>query len=172
MSSVVSTVLLVAVVVVLATSVGTVALTLGDGPDEPTPVVSSVTGDLTASGGSATEKSVLLRHEGGDDVDVSEIEIVVEKADGDERGRLVGLPAEEDELEAANIEGDDIFDERDGYLAGSLTLADDDGVWSAGEAMRFRLTGALDPGDRVAVTLVHTESGGVIGRTTLTATDS
>lgn len=170
-SNVVGVVLLVGLVVVLASAVGTASVGVLDESVKPAPYVASAHGELTASGLEATEKSVLLVHEGGDAVNLSAVHIVVRKVGQGREGRLVGLPSADDTLDADEFEGDDVFDNRDGFIAGAITLEDGDGVWEAGESIRFRLAGPLPPGETVIVRMVHVKTRTVLFECTLTATE-
>jgi FlaG/FlaF family flagellin (archaellin) len=168
-------ILMVAITVILAALVGTLALGLGEETENSGPRVSVSTDQLTADGGTNDDQVVRLTHENGDTLDVSNLEIVVRLEETDATTRLVNLPVTSDSIDPANFEGDDILDQGD-ETEGAISddTPDTDGEWSAGETIRFRVKKSDDgydiaPGDEVTVRIVHTPSGEVVVRETLVA---
>jgi FlaG/FlaF family flagellin (archaellin) len=173
-SPVVSTVLLVAVVVILASTVSVVTFGLTSQVDEPAPVVAQSSGQLVRDVSGGADQIVNVTHEAGDTIQVEHIEVAVDASDAcGKRGRLVDLPDEAVGRPSPDqIEGDDIFDDYspDG---GALDPTTGDTEFSAGDTIRFRLTSGECPlaeGDRITVRIVHLPSGAVVIEKTLTAT--
>ncbi|MFC7077467.1 type IV pilin [Haloarcula halophila] len=175
-SPVVSTVLLVAVVVMLASTVSVVTLGFPSQVGEPAPVVAQSSGqlvrDVTGPGG-RYDQVVNITHEAGDTIQVEHVEVAVDATDAcGKRGRLVDLPDEAVGSGSPNhIEGDHIFDYHSPE-GGALDPTTGDTAFSAGDTIRFRLTNgacSLADGDRITVRIVHTPSGAVVVEKTLTA---
>jgi flagellin-like protein len=167
LSSVVGTVTLVALVVVLATGVlaaGMAMATFGD--PQPVATVEAATTTAACGGCGPDDQVVRLRHRNGDPLPMADLEFIV-SVPGRESARLVDLPLSTNCVRDTHVEGPDLFDGRCGRVGGSLTSvgADSDGVWRAGETVRFRLQKRairLAPGDEVTVSVVHTPSGSVV----------
>lgn len=164
-SAVVGTVVLTALVAVLAMGVfatGTAVEALDDPPQSVVAEAADVTAGCAGCG--PDDQVLRLSHHGGDAVPLDDVALAVEIPGRDLRTRLVDLPLPTNCLSDAHVEGPDLFDGRCSRVSGSLTAvgADDDGVWSAGETVAVRLRKSavrLDPGDDVVVRLVHTPSG-------------
>lgn len=176
-SPVVSTVLLVAVVVILASTISVVAFGFTSQVDESAPVVAQSSGQLVrdVTGGPAgrTDQTVNITHEAGDTVQVENIEVAVDASDAcGKRGRLVDLPDNAVGYGSPDgIEGDDIFDDASPE-GGALDPTTGDTEFSAGDTIRFRLTNSECPladGDRITVRVVHLPSAAVVIEKTLTA---
>jgi len=75
-TTVVSTILMVAIVVILAASVSVASLSFAEDINEPAPIVADTTGEFEA-GGSLDEQLVRITHIAGERISVNEIEIVV-----------------------------------------------------------------------------------------------
>lgn len=176
-SSVLSTVLLVAVVVVLAATVSVFVLDIGDGVESEAPVVSQSSGELRADAAGSDDQTVRLTHQVGDTLRVRNLEIAVdaERACG-KSGRLVNLPAPGGDPQPTStyVRGDDLFDNSANSVTGPI--GEDgvtvDGTWSAGETATFRIANgacSLSPGERITVRVVHTPSGAVLIEQVLTA---
>ena len=174
LSSVLGAVTLVALVVVLATSVLAAGLAMGS-LGGPPPSATLELEDTTAAcvGCGPDDQRLTLRHRSGEDLPMDAIELVV-VAPGHDPARVVDLPLSGNCLGDSHVEGPDIFDGRCGRVAGPLTAvgADSDGAWSAGETVVVRLRkGAvrLDEGDTVTVRVVHASSGTLIAERAVTA---
>jgi flagellin-like protein len=169
-SPVVGTVLLVALVAVLATGVLAAGAALESLDDPPPSVVTEGKPIPAACDGCGPSDQVLrLQHAGGDAVEMSNVAVVVVVPAHDLRGRLVDLPVETNCLGDAHVAATDIFDGRCGRVGGTLTAVgtDADGVWHAGETLRVRLRKSavrLTPGEEVTVAVVDTASGGTVTR--------
>lgn len=166
---------MVAITVVLAALVGTLALGIGDETGRSGPTI-SVSADPLEAGGSP-DQVVRLVHENGDTVDVSALEFTVTLEATGASTRLVDLPVSSNTIDASNVEGDDILSQGPGDTTGSISSIspDTDGEWSSGEFVRFRIKETDDgyvmsPGDEVTVRIIHTESESVLVDRTLVAT--
>jgi len=175
-SSALATILLVAVVVILAATLSVFALDFLSGLDEPAPAIAESSGEFLPQDG--FEGGVVqLTHLAGDSVPVSDIEISVRAGcdSGTRQGRMVNLPAGAgNDISAADgqIEGDNIFDERslnsidnavDGISNGGALLHNDE--YTAGETTIFRIPASkctLTAGSEISVRVVHAPSQAVI----------
>ncbi len=166
-SPVIGTVLVVAITVILAATIGGLLLTSTGTLQEPAPTIASATGELTTKGGFPTFNGavVSLTHEAGDTVQVADLEIVVDASNAcGKRGRIVNLPlGSNNKVDADNIEGTDIFDGR------SITGETDppyvllEPQWEPTETLSFQIAScSLDEGDRLTVQVVHEPSRAVI----------
>ena len=150
-SSVVAAILLVAVVVVLASTVSVVAFGFADDVARPGPVVGESTGTFVEQDGD-TGGIVRLTHVAGDTIQVSDIEVAVDAdcSGTTRRGRLVGLPAT-------------IFDQRSLNRFGGGALLQRS--YSAGDTIVFRIPASkcdIDDGATVGVRVVHTPTNAVV----------
>ncbi|MEF8978816.1 MAG: type IV pilin [Haloarculaceae archaeon] len=138
-SSVVGTLLLAAIAVLAATTVGVVATV------EPPPV--TPTARLSASADAGTDR-IALTHETGDTLAVSDLSLTV-AVDGEELDRQPPVPF----FAARGFESGP---------TGPFNVATADRTWSAGETAAVRLASTndptLSPGSRIEVT-VATEAG-------------
>lgn len=182
-SPVLSTVLMVAVVVVLGATISVFAFTFLDSVDDPAPNIAQTSGAFVPQDGD-DGGIVQITHEAGDSVRVSDIEIAVRAAcaGGTKQGRIVNLPAgsgnDIDESDG-QIEGDNIFDERSLTTISNKVSGVDDGgallhneAYDAGETILFRIPSGdctLESGSEVSVRVVHTPSEAVIIEQELTA---
>jgi flagellin-like protein len=175
-SPVISTILMVAVVVILAAVISTFVLGLGEKVEDPGPNVGQSSGDLEANAAGNDNGIVRLRHVAGDVIEVADMEVAVDASSAcDKRGRLVALSLDETSgIQDGNVEGDDIFDQR----PMSFHPLDDHGAleqseFSAGERLQFRIPNnkcALSVGDEVTVRVVHVPTNSIVIEEELTAT--
>ena len=182
-SPVVAVVLMVAIVVVIAASVGWVGLGFSEQLREPAPNVAESNGELRTQEG-YDGGVVRITHVAGDSVQVSNIEIAV-TVDGTEetqRARIQNLPATAvnfgfEGFSNANLEqGDESFISKGTYSStwdiGALHETNSNTL-SAGSSFEFRINGytgiELSSGDRVTVRIIHTPSDSIIIRQDLTA---
>ncbi|MDS0220765.1 type IV pilin N-terminal domain-containing protein [Haloarcula sp. S1AR25-5A] len=169
-SPVIGVVLMLAITVLLAATVGGFVLSETAALDDPTPTVARSTGSFTTGpSGGCGENTVAIRHAGGDSVPADEIEIAVRLPDTDTRARLVDLPVSGTALSAANTDDPDnvVYD----YCVGGV-IADGGQPWSAGRMIAFQLNaggGTVEPGDTIDVRVVHAPSNGVLAAVELTA---
>jgi FlaG/FlaF family flagellin (archaellin) len=161
---------MVAVVVVLASTVSVFAFGFTGDVNQPAPIVAQSSGELVYDRPGSNDQIVRLTHVAGDGLDVSELEIAVDATEAcGKHSRMVNLPT--NTLGPANYNGDDIFD----YFSpdGGQLDTSADGTWSAGETATFRLANTeceLNDGDTVVIRVVHTPTNSVIIKETLTAT--
>ncbi len=179
-SPVVAVVLTVAIVVVIAGSIGAVGFGLTDELSEPAPNVAESNGELRTQDG-YDGGIVRITHVAGDPVSVSNIEIIVtvDASDGTGKARIVNLPSDYGSSDGIpftdeNIEGDDILSKGSGSEDWDARVLHTDykNTLEAGSWFEFRLkkTGIeLTPGDTVTVRVVHTPSQSVIIEQELTA---
>lgn len=169
-SPVIGVVLMLAVTVLLAATVGGYALNTTAGLDQRTPTVARSTGSfVTGPYGGCGENAVVIRHAGGDSVPADEIEVAVRLPDAGTRARLVDLPVSGTALSASNADDPDnvVYD----YCVGGVIAAGGQ-RWSAGRTITFQLNaggGTVEPGDSIEVRVVHTPSNGVLTAVELTA---
>jgi len=187
-SPVVSTILVVAIVVILATTISVTVLDTTEEINEPAPNVAETTGEFEP-GNEDDEQIVQVTHVAGESVDVEDIEIIVQ-ADGPDGdlptdARLVDLPADEDSIDLENIDGDDDLIDRSAGAGFSdfedkVIVEEDTNVWEAGDTIQFRIgvTGAdfrdspesnNPEADELEITIVHTPSDAIIFEDTFTA---
>ena len=173
---VISTILFVAITVILAAVIATIAFDIGSETEDTGPVVGQSSGELVKDVDGSNDQIVRIHHIAGDPVTVSEIEIVVtaQCTDGRKTGRLVDLPENAVDWGGTDkVRGDDIFDGTSPE-GGQLDPDADtfDGQWTAGETIRFRIRNGgceLTEGDGVMVRVVHTPTNAVVVKETLTA---
>ena len=177
---VISTILMVAIVVILAATVSVSFLGVAEDSIEPAPNVADTTGEfaVTPPGETAGSKQIVrITHIAGEGVAVSELEIVV-RASGpslDTTARLVSLPADDTTVDGKNIEGNKGLITKN--KAVQVIQEDDSNVWSAGQTIAFRInTGEADfreppkggnpNADELEVIIVHTPSNAIISENT------
>jgi flagellin-like protein len=169
-SPVIGTILLVAVVVILASVLSVFVFDVGQQLRSPGPTVSQSSGELVRDVSGGDDQIVRLTHLAGDRLDVSELEIAVDATDAcGKQSRIVNLPT--NTLGSANYNGDDIFD--DYSPDGGQLDTSADGIWSAGETATFRLASTeceLNKGDTLTIRVVHLPTNSVVIKETLTAT--
>ena len=179
---VISTILMVAIVVILAATASVFFFDVAGSVTEPAPNVADTTGEFEVADGRAGDKQLVkITHIAGDGVRVNELEIVV-RATGpgvDTDARLVDLPADGSSFENKNFadgDPDNLIDDGDS-TKNSVIISDGIDVWSAGQTITFRInTGTADfrngetpDADELEVVIVHTPSGTIISQNTFTA---
>lgn len=174
-SPVIASILLVAIVVILAATVSVFAFGFIEDVNQPGPIVGQSSGELVPQDGS-DDGIVRINHIAGDTIQVSNMEIIVDASDAcGKQGRLVNLPVPSggNDIDQSNIEGDDIFDQRAyGYDAVPGPNAIHRSEYTVGEQIAFRITGGPCPihqGDEITVRVVHTPTKSVVITETLTA---
>ncbi len=151
MSSVVATVLLIAVVLVVAVAAGNFALSFADSTQEPAPQVHASMAPVEASDGYLN-----ITKNGGDELRVSELEIQIRNASGGGTVRLVDLPASGG-LGGSNLEGDGgMVDNGSGVIVGGSGVE-----WTAGDEIGVRLPN-VKSGDRIVVRIIHPETDSIV----------
>jgi flagellin-like protein len=192
-SPIVSTVLTVAIVVILAASVSVFVLDFGEEVDDPAPVVGQSSGELTPNededGFSIPGGGIIsITHVAGDDLNVGDIEVVVDATDAcGQTARVLALPGPTPSRTATSPDylpfddgnfrsGDDSFLSQgtggQKWSAGVLH-AETSNTFDAGSSFELRIapTSGCDvrPGDRITVDVVHVPSNAVIISQELTA---
>ena len=167
---VISTILMVAIVVILAAVISTFAIGFTENLNEPAPNVADTTGEFLINEPDAFDNQfVRITHIAGDSVAVEDIEIVVrvDGSDDDEfpkEVRLIDFPDPDES-------GDNIVD------SNRINIGFD--TWSPGRSIEFRInTGQADfripenntgpEADELEVLIVHTPSRTIISEHTFT----
>jgi flagellin-like protein len=174
---VISTILMVAIVVVLAATASVFFLDVAGSITEPAPTVGDTTSVFEA-GGDLDQQVVSITYIAGEDVTLSELEMIV-RASGDHMDntqvRLVNLPPSLSTFDANSYEGNGNL--ASGYGVSDGVLFDDSTTWTAGKNIKFRIpVGAADfrtppnntgpEADKLEVVIVHTPSRAIISETT------
>jgi len=179
---VISTILMVALAVILAATVSVAFFDITENINEPAPIVGDTTGDFVVDAPTPSDNQfVRITHIAGESVRVEEIEIVV-RASGlgtrlPKETRLIALPASGSSLNNENVRGDLVT-----QGSGDDQIVDGDpGVtWSPGDTIQFRInTGAADfrideintdaKANTLDVSIVHTPYGEIISQSTFTS---
>ena len=173
---VVSTILMVAVVVILAAVLSVFALGFTEDTGGEAPIVGQSSGAFEAFEDGSDEQIVTIRHVAGDTIPVEEMEVAVSATckGGTKRGRLVELPVDGyygNAIGEQNVEGSDIFDGSYGQFYGDVGALDDD-TFTAGETIQFRIgKGDCEVPDSgtVTVRVIHVPTNAVVITQELTA---
>ncbi|ELZ42657.1 hypothetical protein C464_17417 [Halorubrum coriense DSM 10284] len=182
---VISTIFMVAVVIVLAATTSMFLLGVTEDINEPAPNVADITGEFELETDAFQSNQIVrITHVAGDDVSVDEMEIVV-RASGpgvNTEVRLINLPAKDWSIDSSNMQGDkNLIDSTSRTPSGAkiqnqVIVSADSNVWSTGDTIQFRIkTGAADfrdgetpDADKLKVIIVHTESNAIISESTFT----
>jgi FlaG/FlaF family flagellin (archaellin) len=164
-------VLIVAVIVVPAIAIGVFVIG-GEGAVNTGPQVEVETGPFVSgeTGSGGEDQTVVVRHSGGDSIDMTEASIHVSIPNQGREATLVNLPVGDRIDLEANVDGMDMFDRGFGGAGGAVTSTE----WSEGDELRFRIKysagGArLQPGDTVVVRMEDEESGSTVFETEIEA---
>lgn len=163
---VVSTVLIVAIVVLLAATISVFLIGATENLNEPAPIVGQTSGEFEPG---ADDQRVRITHIAGESVPAEELEIVVRASgpDVDTEARLVNLPEFDEEKDPENIISD-FYKEIE---------SNDPNTWSVGDTIQFEINvggadfreptvGSNPDADELTVLIVHTRSRAVIVRKT------
>jgi flagellin-like protein len=179
---VISTILMVAIVIILATVISTFALGLAENLTDPAPTVGQTSGEFEP-GSDSDQQIVRITHVAGDSVNIENIEIIVRASGpGDDlptEARLVDLPAE-GQFMTDNINGNgDLISSR--TSTADIIEEDSSNTWGAGKTIEFRIgVGGADFRDPVPnynedheaneleVIIVHTPSNSILSEHTFT----
>jgi flagellin-like protein len=179
---VISTILMVAIVVILAAVISTFALGFAENFSDPAPTVGDTTGEFVPG---ADEQVVRITHVAGDSVPVEEIEIIVRASGpGDDlptEARLVDLPSNGFfgfSIDDTNIEGNEELISED-IDSARIIVVDDTNTWSAGKTIQFEINsegadfsdsaqGDNNEADELEVIIVHTPSNSILSEHTFT----
>jgi flagellin-like protein len=185
LTPVLANILLIAVVVVIAATIGVFALGFTGETTTVAPTVGESDGELVADRPGSDDQIVRITHEAGDTVQVEDMEIVVTACDT--TARIVNLPAPTTRttstptylpFDTGNFEGDGTL-LSEGQAFGnqewnaSVLHEDTTNDFTAGRFFEFRIANggcSLDAGDTVEVWLVHTPSEAVFVTEEMTAT--
>ena len=182
---VISTILMVAVVVLLAATVSIFAFDVTEDINEPAPNVADTAGEFeVADGRAGSEQVVKITHIAGEDVAVEEIEIVV-RASGptlDTEARLVDLPTDSffsNAIDSSNIQGDDSIIDKGNSAPNQVIVPADSNTWKVSDTIQFRISvggadfrdsaeGDPEEADTLEVIIVHVPSDAIISKNTFT----
>lgn len=172
-SSIISTILLVAIVVVLSAVISVFVVDLGEDLRSVSPNVAESSGEFTA-GADDADQVVRITHISGDPVNVGAIAIVLRATDQNEQVRLVNLPGDgyfSYTLADSNIQGDTAVIDQGPFASnvneGPIYTDANDQQWEAGETVAIELAvGGWDfrtsDYNELAVLIVHTESDSIL----------
>jgi flagellin-like protein len=179
-SSVIATILMIAIAVLLAAAISVSFLDVAEDLREPAPNVAQTTGEFEPG---ADDQVVRITHIAGDNVPVEEIEIVVRASGpGDDlplEARLVDLPSDGrgTKIDDANIEGDDFLDQGTD-TDDQIIVVEDSNIWEAGDTIQFVIAVDADfrdppvesdnEADTLEVIIVHTPSNSILSEHTFT----
>jgi flagellin-like protein len=183
---VISTILLVAVVVIIAATISVLVLGFGENVQDPGPVVGQSTGDLEPIDGSSGG-IITVTHVAGDPVEVENMEVIVDASDAcGKRTRVTNLPASfSGQYYPARQLDESNFQENKDLLAEGFVprfnqekwdarlLMDTkndpttvDNTFDAGDSFQLRIAKGsgcnLNTGDQVGISIVHTQSNSII----------
>jgi len=165
---VVSTILVVAIVVVLATTISVFLFGATENLNEPAPIVGQTSGEFEPG---ADAQRVRITHISGEGVPAEELEIVARASgpDVDTEARLVNLPEFDEEKDPENIIS---------YFNKEIE-SNDPNTWGVGDTIQFEINvggadfreppvGSNPDADELTVLIVHTPSSAVIVKKTFT----
>lgn len=177
-SPVISTIMMVAIVVILSATVSVFMFDVGEDVPSVAPNVAQSSGEFVAGSGD-DDQVVSITHLGGDTVNIESIEIVLRVPEQNEYIRLVDLPGEgyfDYTLDNSNIQGGtDLSDNTDVIDQGSTASNVNQGPiykdandrqWNAGETIAIEV--AVDWDFRTSeyneldVLVIHTESESIL----------
>ncbi|MFC7071742.1 type IV pilin [Halovenus rubra] len=175
-SPVISTVLVVAITVILGAVIATFVLGLGETVSDPGPNIGETTGEIERQDG-YQGGIVRITHVAGDSVPVSEMEIVVDATDAAcrQRARILNLPSSatgfgENGFSDANLEAGDESIISKGQTADQkwepgVLHTTNQNRFEAGKFFEFRIAKGecqLTAGDQITVDLVHTPTKSIM----------
>jgi flagellin-like protein len=179
---VISTILMVAIVIILAATVSVYFLGVTEDINEPAPNVADTAGEFEVADGTAGNKQVVkITHIAGEDVAVEKIEIVV-RASGptlDTEARLVDLPTDSffsTAIDSSNIQGDESLIDESSSAPNQVIVPADPNTWKSGDTIQFRINtsgadfreGEPPDADTLEVIIIHTPSNSIISEHTFT----
>ncbi|WP_267639710.1 type IV pilin N-terminal domain-containing protein [Haloarchaeobius amylolyticus] len=155
-SSVVSTVLMVGIVLIMAVTASVYALDFADEKRQPSPQMHANLEPVSASDG-----TVAVTVNGGEKLEMQNLEVVIRNHGNDSQVRLVALRASGSALTSANLEGVEGMVNKSSAEGELVTTASTDGVLAAGERLAVDLPNVTQ-GDRVTILVVHVPTNSVI----------
>jgi flagellin-like protein len=175
---VIATILMIAIVVILAVVISTFALGFAENFRDPAPIVGQTSGEFVPG---ADEQVVRITHVAGDSVPVEEIEIIVRASGpGDDlplEARLVDLPSDGfgTKIDDTNIEGDDFLDQGTDS-DDQVIVVEDSNIWEVGDTIQFVIAVDADfrdppvdsdnEADELEVIIIHTPSNSILSEYT------
>ncbi|WP_435364014.1 type IV pilin N-terminal domain-containing protein [Haloarchaeobius sp. DYHT-AS-18] len=164
-SSVVSTVLIVGLVMIMAVTVSVYALNFTEEKREPSPQMHANLEMVSAGDG-----EVMVTANGGEKLEMKNLEVVIRNQNNDSQVRIVDLQASGSSFASSNLEGTESMVNETSptgeFIAGPSTT---DGIWAAGEHIAVDLPN-LNQGDRVTILVVHVPTNSVIWQESTNAT--
>lgn len=167
-------VLILAVIIIPVAAVGVFVMSGeggGEGPLNTGPQVETEAGQFVSgeTGTGGEDQTVVIRHAGGDEIDMTKVSIHVSLPDYGREATLVNLPAGNSLNFDANVEGMDIFSQSFSGIGGAISSA----TWSEGDELEFRIKYSgggvrMKPGDTVVVRMDN-ESGSTVFEKEITA---
>ena len=168
-------VLILAVIIIPVAAVGVFVMS-GQGGEAPLstgPQVEVEAGEFISgeTGTGGEDQTVVLRHAGGDTIDMTKVRIHVSLPDHGREATLVNLPVSSRLSFDTNVEGMDIFSQSFSGIGGAMSSTS----WSEGDELRFRIKYSgggvrTKPGDTVVVRMEH-ESGSTVFEKEMTAAE-
>lgn len=177
-SPVISTILMVAIVVILAATISVFTLGLGEDIQATSPVVGQSTGELEPVDG-GDGGIITVTHLAGDSVEVKNLEIVVDATDAcGKRVRVVNLPASfsgqsypNNQFDDENFKGADLLAK--GALPwfgqeewdARLLMDTNDNMFTAGDSFQLRIASGkcdLESSEQINLDIVHVPSNSII----------
>jgi len=178
---VISTILVVAIVVILAATVSVAFLGITENLTEPAPLIADTSGEFVPEDiQNDTDRVVRITHVAGDSIDVEDIEIIVRASGpGDNlpaEVRLVNLPADgfsgicpTDRIQLRNLQGDKLIER--GCAPNQVIVDSDSNIWSSGRTIQFEIrseradfstTGGPNEANKLEVIIVYTPSNAIV----------
>jgi FlaG/FlaF family flagellin (archaellin) len=170
-SPAIAVLLMAAVAIILAASIGAFVLGFGEETREPAPVVSTEFDRTIEELSTVTDDvKIDIVHEGGENIPVSDLEVITTAQcfntdtlnSETKTGSLVNLPVSGG-ISPSNIEGDDIFEQSPNSVDGPIQTPG--GTATAGTGLQFEIDGAeceLPPGSNVETKVRHKPSNTLI----------
>lgn len=180
-SPVISTILVVAIVIVLAATISVFVLGFGENVRDPPPNIAQSNGEFIEQDG-YSGGIVRVTHVAGDTVEIENIEILVDVSGRDctAQDRIVNLPATNDipdgqaftddnfesnkTIISKGFPGGNLFGNEQQWSAAALHTDTGD-TMSAGQYFEFRIKGTscpLSQGDQVTVRVVHLPTNSIL----------
>jgi flagellin-like protein len=172
-SSAIATILMVAVVVILAATISVSVFVFGEDIRSPSPVVGQSTGDIDPNPG-GSGGIITVTHMAGDPVEVKNIQILIDATDAcNSKARVINLPADysfsqfDDDV---HFRGDtDILNQEPAPTGkdwdGGVLLEENDNTFSAGDSFQLQLSAVdcpLNGGEQIEINIVHTPTDSII----------
>jgi FlaG/FlaF family flagellin (archaellin) len=168
-----------AIALILAAVIGAFVLGFGEENTESAPTVSADLDREEVDAFVAGNERIIITHNGGDAVPISELQILTEAqcfddatlVESSKRGRLVNLPVDFSSGidNAENVEGDEIFATQNNAIQAPLKSSSDEN-WQSGERLTFQISDAecgIESNAEVTVEVIHEPTNSRIVEETL-----